>query len=123
MATRSRTICMACGTMYVPGRGCPTCSGKARKRYEAAPARREDKAFYDSPAWRAFRRAELAMRPLCVAILPDGRPCHKPAKHLHHIKPRKTHPELAFDGGNVDPLCVACHSRLEAKEKMGWGVR
>lgn len=30
---------------------------------------------------------------------------------VDHIKPVRTHPELAFDLSNLQTLCVSCHSR------------
>lgn len=30
---------------------------------------------------------------------------------VDHIKPVRTHPELSFEPGNLQPLCAACHTR------------
>lgn len=90
-----------------------------KKDYEANPQRREDKAFYCSKQWRAFREYILRKRPVCECdqCKKDGRIME--AKHVHHVKPRKAHPELAFEEGNVLALSHPCHSRIEAERRGG----
>lgn len=38
---------------------------------------------------------------------------------VHHVKPVRTHPQLAFELSNVKTLCVACHARVTRLEN-GW---
>jgi 5-methylcytosine-specific restriction protein A len=38
---------------------------------------------------------------------------------VDHIKPVRTHPELAFDLSNLQSLCTVCHSRKTSVE-CGW---
>ncbi len=85
---------------------------RARAReYDARPDRKADKAFYDSAAWLRFRAYILTRRPLCERCQEDGH--LTPARHVHHVKPRKDRPDLAFDEDNVQALCVPCHNRVE----------
>ena len=92
-----------------------------RKQYEAQPDRADDRRFYASAAWRKFRDAVLRIRPICECDQCTAKGLLLQALHLHHLKPRKTHPELQFDPANVQPLTHACHSRIEALIKGGVG--
>lgn len=64
--------------------------------------------FLDSPAWKALRRDVIARY---------GRQCMKCKStpknpkntHVDHIKPRKTHPELALVFDNLQVLCCRCN--------------
>jgi 5-methylcytosine-specific restriction protein A len=38
---------------------------------------------------------------------------------VDHVKPVRTHPDLAFDLGNLQSLCTTCHSSKTAVE-CGW---
>ena len=42
----------------------------------------------------------------------DGRVV--PADHVHHVKPLKDHPTLAFVESNCMSLCAACHNKIES---------
>lgn len=78
MATRPARLC-ACGTVVKEGR-CPKCtSGYDQRRGTAA------ERGYDS-RWAAYAKQYKQLHPLCVYVLDDGRPCHKPAQHVDHIK-------------------------------------
>ncbi|NNC24224.1 HNH endonuclease [Salinisphaera sp. USBA-960] len=37
---------------------------------------------------------------------------------VHHIKPVRTHPELAFDVANTATLCASCHN-AETRRELG----
>ena len=77
----------------------------------AAPTpvdRKADIRFYVSERWKRLaamvRRRALG---LCER-------CHEPptrkSLEVHHKKPRKTHPELAYDIENLEALCTKCHN-------------
>ena len=63
-------------------------------------------AIYRTPRWKSLRF--LAKRRdgfKCVECGAAGR------IEVDHVKPIRTHPELAFDLGNLQYLCPACHTR------------
>lgn len=78
-----------------------------RRAYERSRTRRDDKNFYSSKRWRAFRAWWLSLHPLCVDCEKQGR--HTTAIDVHHVLERKDRPDLAFDESNVEGLCKACH--------------
>jgi 5-methylcytosine-specific restriction endonuclease McrA len=90
-----------------------------RQAYEKTPERREHQRFYNSAAWLKFRAWFLSVNPLCHRCLANG--ITRPATIVHHKTPRKTHPELAFDADNAEPICQSCHSREEALRRGGVG--
>jgi 5-methylcytosine-specific restriction protein A len=85
----------------------------AGHRYERRADRQEDKDFYKSPPWRKLRAAFLAAFPLCHDC--DARGRTEAARHVHHVKDRKAHPDLALDWDNLQALCVGCHNRKRAE--------
>jgi 5-methylcytosine-specific restriction enzyme A len=69
------------------------------------PYKRHGASIYDTPRWKAVRF--LAKRRdgfKCVTCGAAGR------LQVDHIKPLRSHPELAFDLANLQTLCIACHS-------------
>lgn len=78
--------------------------------------------FYSSGPWRAVRAAALA-RDLglcqdCLArymVDPDWQV--KTADMVHHIKPRKTHPELELVLGNLISLCDLHHEQRHPERR------
>lgn len=106
MPNKPKRLCPKCGAIIADR--CAACA----KRYDAQPDRKADKAFYSSQRWRKFRQYMLNLEPMC-------RQCKTAvAVHLHHEQPRKTHEHLAFDENNVTPLCLSCHSRIEATRHL-----
>jgi 5-methylcytosine-specific restriction endonuclease McrA len=85
----------------------------ARPLYERMPSRREDKAFYKSPAWRKLRAMFLAASPLCLDCLAKG--LLTAAIEVHHKIARKLRPDLALDWDNLMGLCKSCHSKRKGK--------
>ena len=73
------------------------------ERYSAAVIR--------SPRWKAVR-LQVKQRDgfKCVSCGAHGR------LECDHIKPVRTHPELAFDPENLQTLCITCHSRKTRQE-------
>lgn len=89
---------------------------RRRKAYEKQPERKADNAFYKTARWIAFRKYAMSLleNVLCRACKEQGRIV--PATQCDHIKPRKEHPELAYEIENVQGLCLACH---KAKTNRG----
>jgi 5-methylcytosine-specific restriction protein A len=85
----------------------------ARPLYERMPSRREDKAFYKSPAWRKLRAMQLAAHPLCADCVAGGR--LRAASEVHHKIGRKLRPDLALDLDNLMSLCKSCHSKRKGE--------
>ena len=61
--------------------------------------------------WKRIR-AQIIKRDgyRCVACGMHGR------LEVDHIKPVRSHPELAYDEGNLQALCPTCHSRKTRKD-------
>ncbi|TCP39804.1 HNH endonuclease [Rhodovulum marinum] len=58
------------------------------------------------PRWRTLRMAILERDGFrCRACGARGR------LEVDHVKPVRTHPELAYDPANLQALCPACHTR------------
>lgn len=81
----------------------------AARVYRSQESRKADNRFYASAAWIRLRDAYRAEHPVCEKC---GRAL---TQHVHHVKPRKTHPELALDWGNLQSLCVSCHNACEIR--------
>lgn len=82
-----------------------------QQAHEPTPKRK--KAFFgdpflDSYEWRSLRMRVLikfGRRCMCCGATPsDG-----VKMHVDHVKPRKTHPELALDESNLQVLCEVCN--------------
>jgi 5-methylcytosine-specific restriction protein A len=86
--------------------------GTARS-YERAERRQADKNFYSSTRWRRFRDWFLARHPLCAKCDEAGRTTL--AAHVHHVKPRRERPDLAFVESNCEALCIPCHNAEEIR--------
>lgn len=91
----------------------PAWASQAGKAYERARPRQDDKNFYSSTRWLNFRKRYLTRNPLCVDCLKKGR--ETLANHVHHVKPRKPHPDLAFAESNLEALCQPCHNAKETR--------
>jgi len=64
-------------------------------------------AVMRSPRWKAVRfLAKKRDGFKCVECGARGR------LEVHHVKPVRTHPDLAYDLDNLKTLCVRCHSRI-----------
>jgi len=67
-------------------------------------------SFLESLEWKKLRRS---------VVLHYGRKCMKCGTtpknprytHVDHIKPRKTHPDLALEFSNLQVLCCRCNKR------------
>ena len=63
--------------------------------------------FYDTPQWRALRKATLARFPMCSV-----RGCGHKARHVDHIFTLRAYPHRSLDPTNLQTLCPAHHSAL-----------
>ena len=77
---------------------------QAQRDYDRRRADSETSGFTNSPRWRRLRLVVLSEEPIC-------RECKRElSTDVDHIKPRSTHPELAWDRDNLQGLCRSCHS-------------
>ena len=76
--------------------------------------RPEYTALYGKRAWRRKSAAQLKREPLCRDCLSRG--LVTPAKHADHIEPHQGDAEL-FWNGDLQSLCVECHSVKTAREQ------
>lgn len=76
---------------------------------------RHGASIYRTPQWKALRF--MARRRDGFACIQCGA---KGRLEVDHIKPIRTHPELAFDLGNLQCLCIACHAR-KTRLEIGLG--
>ncbi len=76
-------------------------------------------AFLASYEWRKLRMQILlrdsARCGCCGASRIEGR-----VMHVDHIKPRKTHPELALDPNNLQVLCDICNHGKGNWDQTDW---
>jgi 5-methylcytosine-specific restriction endonuclease McrA len=80
------------------------------KRYDRYSA-----AIIRTPRWKALRQqAKRRDGFKCVQCGASG------DLEVDHIKPVRTHPELAYELGNLQTLCVRCHSR-KTRIEIGLG--
>lgn len=87
--------------------------------YEQTPWRKEDKAFYNSPAWRQIRKAIL-LRDLYTCQACGGMiGLVKGDAHVDHKLAR--HKGGTDDESNLQALCSQCHSRKTVAESGGFG--
>lgn len=94
--------------------------------YERPPSKREMRErrkllspyFLASPAWRTLRMIVLKKRgtqcECCGAKAPDVR------INVDHIKPRRTHPELALVEANLQVLCEDCNHGKGSWDTTDW---
>ena len=76
---------------------------------------RHGASLYRTPQWKALRfMARRRDGFACVQCGAKGR------LEVDHIKPIRTHPELALDLGNLQCLCIACHAR-KTRLEIGLG--
>jgi len=77
----------------------------------------QDRKFLHSSAWQKLRALKLSINPVCEACLKTGRATV--ATDVHHLKERRTNPELALTLENLQSLCHACHSRITGQTHGG----
>lgn len=84
--------------------------GRARRGFDA------EVAFYNSTSWRSVRAAVLREQPLCAACAKSERVVA--ARVVDHVLPIKRG-GARFDVSNLQALCVPCHNRKSARERVG----
>lgn len=88
-------------------------------RYTAAELRGLIRAgrvseFYNSWEWRRLSKEVIAAgHNECAECSKAGR--YSPAVLVHHVRHLKDAPELAYDRGNLIPLCFDCHERIHGR--------
>jgi 5-methylcytosine-specific restriction protein A len=111
-------VCAApgCGAIVERGR-CDAHKRERWKRYEEVRPER-DRAFYNSPAWRAARRAVILAEPVCRDCRDAGRVTV--AVQVDHIQ-RWQDGGAPLDPANLRPLCLSCHSRRTLADSRAAG--
>lgn len=89
----SKFGCKIHGVYY--DKGCPECRS----------AWKTTNLFYFTPEWIKLRDKFRSDHPNCIV-------CGAPMKHVHHIKPVKSHPELALNPDNLISVCEDCHKLI-----------
>ena len=69
-------------------------------------------------AWTRFSKHILRNHPWCTDPFREHT-TPTPARHVHHIQPVATAPDLLLEPTNVSPLCISCHARIEALHRNG----
>lgn len=71
--------------------------------------------FYkDDRTWRSLALEIIRINHNeCAMCRQQGK--YTPAKLVHHIKPLRQAPELAYDRDNLMPLCHDCHERIHER--------
>lgn len=70
--------------------------------------------FYNSKAWRRLSHKIIREHHKECRICRDEKRLTR-ATLAHHIKPLRTHPELAYEPSNLMPLCHDCHERIHGR--------
>lgn len=71
--------------------------------------------------WAKVRASYVKRFPLCC----DPFGIHQATgqviavEEVHHVRSRRTHPQLAFTWSNLRSLCRACHGKIEGMERAG----
>ena len=73
--------------------------------------------IYSSMRWRRLSALTLKRDPLCGMCREAG--AVVPATLVDHIIEIIDDPSLAYDSGNLQPLCHACHAVKTAKVALG----
>ena len=75
----------------------------------------------NSYTWQLLRRKKFVANPVCEMCAAEGRVT--PTEEVHHIKPVESGRDetemrrLAYDYGNLQSLCKACHAAIHARAK------
>lgn len=71
---------------------------------------RERNKLYDSKWWKRIRKSKLKRNPVCEVCQ------RREATEVHHLKPAREFPELAFEMENLQSICRSCHARESQRE-------
>ncbi len=78
----------------------------------------EGQKVRSSKRWTDLAKIMKARHPVCPDPFGDHKGKVIPSEEVHHIVPIKVNPSLAFEGGNLIPLCRACHKRADNFDKV-----
>ncbi len=80
----------------------------------------EDWQWYSNRRWRRLRASLLLQKPRCADPFKEHTSRRElvMAQEVHHIKPRREFPLLAFDINNLEGLCRRCHRRVTRLEQI-----
>ncbi len=83
-----------------------------------SPEARAWRALYQTPQWKALRRAQLAAHPFC-----SRHPARLvQATVVNHRRPHKGDRDLFFDPSNLESVCKDCHDGpIQKDENRGMG--
>jgi 5-methylcytosine-specific restriction endonuclease McrA len=87
------------------------------------PLRADDKQFthrrewYHGVRWGVMRRAQLSREPLCQRCLSFE--IITAARHADHVIPHRGNEGLFLNSGNLQSLCISCHSFKTMAEQKG----
>jgi 5-methylcytosine-specific restriction endonuclease McrA len=85
----------------------------------ASKLRLASKSFLRSKEWKELRRKVInTYGRRCMKCLTT--PKNPKMTHVDHIKPRKTHPELALDFDNLQVLCCRCNKEKGNKHSTDY---
>jgi 5-methylcytosine-specific restriction protein A len=100
---------------YCPAhRTAPVRNTEADRYYNKYRRNKDSQSFYDSEAWRALRKQQLAKQPLCEICLAEGR--FNKATLVHHKNPIRDSSDR-LNPNTLQSLCWSCHSRLEKSKR------
>ena len=103
-------ICERCHKRIRTGTTCQ-CRDRRKLRAEQSKDKKAD-PFYTAGAWRTKRNYIMQMyHGIDVWAMYQGR--YEEAEAVHHIKPLKEYPELAYSDDNLIPLSAYSHDQVE----------
>ena len=79
--------------------------------------RAENNAMYQTPYWKAQRKRQLSIHPLCASCMTKG--IITQAHHVDHVFPWTAIGEQAFHTNIFQSLCASCHNDKTYWEQQG----
>jgi 5-methylcytosine-specific restriction protein A len=91
-------------------------------KYSDLSEREARQRFYQSPEWKALRRAHLLGNPLCEECKKNNK--ISVARIVDHIDEIQNSPYKCLDSDNLQSLCMLCHNRKSAQtyNRKGTGI-
>jgi 5-methylcytosine-specific restriction protein A len=85
---------------------------------QRSPEAAKYRKLYNTARWRALRKAQLQIQPLCERCKAKG--FIVAATVVNHRKPHKGDERLFCDPGNLQSVCQPCHDGpIQAEEVSG----
>lgn len=91
--------------------------GEAHPRWRGGISSKWDK-LHNSPEYQKWRMAVYQRDYFKCQICGQGQ-SRSNKLHAHHIKPKKTNPELVLDVNNGQTLCAKCHTNVHSGRHRG----